>query len=420
MLVTRPPRLDSHPSVTYASFRSRTLEAAMDDSGYRTRDVLLRRRSSSLQMILLGLPFLLVGIAIAVAPFWATMAEPPAQWSTTVPFGGFFVAIGALLMFARAQVTINRPRGIVTKGWGLLAPFYRISRPLSEFDRVTLSTEFRRTKRGSHSIHPVRLEGGGKPVTCETTRELEVARASAAEIAGFLELPLVDLTGPAPVVATADGRVEEGVPPTTAKQALEKWDLSKPPAGMETQYHAEGRALVFDIPPRGIGPGAAALGVLGLLGAIGVAAGGPAFLLRFPDVHIGVRLFVSAFLALWAALAIFYLARDLFLARSTRVRVMVDPEYIRIEKRSALRTRVAEIPVFRYQGTVVGVGSLSADGRFPLASRGGKSISPKSPKGIHVFSDHGEVAFGAHLAPEELQWLCAAIEKTITPPRSFG
>lgn len=355
-------------------------------------------------LVLFGLPFFLAGLFVMASPFLAEELRPkdsksgkPMPVALAVVMGGAFAALGAGLMFGRGGKELDRRTDSLTAWWGLLVPFSRKTYCLSDFERVALSREVRRSKNSTYTVFPVRVHGpGGVKVTLEEPRDANAARALAEEVAKFLSRPLAD-TSLGTEVVRQPGELDESVRARTRRTG-ERPAVPLPPAGQRCRTRVVADTLCVEMPPRGVSTRHAVFGVL----AAGIAA---FFLLamvlpialdeRMPG---GVKAFAIAFigflfiavpllLALWSA------------ARAARLRkaVEVSPRELRVITHSVLRDRTVVIPCDELEElAIVPVGTVPG----ALAGRG---------EAILARSDRATACFGEGLSHDELLWLRAVI-----------
>lgn len=158
-------------------------------------DRLTMRSGGSGCVLLLGVPFLLVGLGIMVVPLFG---EPglsegvPKALIVTVPFGLVFCGIGALLLLLRCVFEIDRDGGTVTRTWRMVVPFHTATRRLEDFDRVALISE--EVESGGHTTvtYQVRLEGSGEAFALSQDSRYAPERLVAERVARFLQFDLHD------------------------------------------------------------------------------------------------------------------------------------------------------------------------------------------------------------------------------------
>jgi hypothetical protein len=161
----------------------------------RGPDILERRKGGG-RLILLGLPFFLVGLFVAQIPFGFIPVEVeggPLVLAILVPLGPLFAGVGLILMLSRSGITIDRGLRIVVHWWGLLIPIRRRGYDLDSFDKVSIG--YREGARNSPDIFPVSLIGidSHNALHIVDLMSYETAARVADELARFTGKPLEDL-----------------------------------------------------------------------------------------------------------------------------------------------------------------------------------------------------------------------------------
>lgn len=211
------------------------------------------RSSGHGPLFLFGLPFLLVGLFVMSTPLGVIPLEgdsPPAY--IMVPFGMIFTLVGLGLIAGRKSVLIDRRRGRMVKGYGLLIPMIRREQTLGLCDRLALEREVRKTDKSTQTVYPVRLEGGGqgKAILIEEPADYKQARATAESLAEFLCLPLADRSSGKEVVREPD-RLDESIRDRARRNREEMPEAVAPPR-MRSILREESGTLTIQIPPRGV------------------------------------------------------------------------------------------------------------------------------------------------------------------------
>lgn len=147
---------------------------------------------------LFGIPFISVGVlalltCIGLIPMEGEGGEM--AFMAAGFFGAAFAVLGALLLFGRSGLTIDRRLGEVIQWRGLIVPISKTTYPLARFDRVRLE----RRGEGEGRDYAVLLLGKDIPeaVLVEQIDDCRLAMRTAERLALFLEKPLEDLTGAA-------------------------------------------------------------------------------------------------------------------------------------------------------------------------------------------------------------------------------
>ena len=375
-------------------------------------------------LTLFGLPFFLAGLFILSLPFKLFPVEGEIPWYVALPFGGVFAAVGAGLMFGRSGLIIDRRQKTIIQWWGLLVPMKRTEYLLDSFRRVTLGKEERDSGETSYTAFPVRLEGEGavKPLEIEAPKNYEQARHSAEALAKFLNWPLADSSTGAKLVREPDRLDEPLREQARRERAPAEW--ATPPFGTRMQVRQEAGATVFDLPPPGL-----SLTHYLQLGFGLVFAGvviyfflGPLLKLPMPGV---LRYFFLGFIGLFFVLGpILSALHSVWSQAWSRTRVVASREWLRVEERGLIRSKVREIPAAEIEELVLPEQKLE----IPLERLpDGASLPPNSrtmaflnwiarwapPRPILARSDRQTLEFGRGLSPEELLYLYAEVKRIL-------
>jgi hypothetical protein len=354
--------------------------------------------------VLFGLPFFLGGVMVWLAMLGVLNSEDSIPWYFGLPFGGVFVAVGLGFMLGRSGLRINTRDEIVEKWYGLLVPMKTTTYHLGAFDRVTLDREIRRSDKSTYTVFPVRLQGADDPVDIEEPRKEDEGRASAEELAKFLNLPLYDGTA-GEVKIRRPEHLDESIK-EKARRTGEVTELPDPPASLASVITPSGDAVTIEVPPPGFNIGT----------IIQIAAG-----FIFPAIVIGVFLlpilteddmppqmkaifggFIGVFFVLLPLLSISGTA----LARSrASSRVTVSPREVRLEERRTLRTVTTEIPAGEIEEVFAG---------RPEPNQG-KSLKFLGVDAVvTVRSDNQTIRFGTGLDRDEVQYLTTLTKAVLT------
>ncbi|MFW6163345.1 MAG: hypothetical protein ACODAJ_11300, partial [Planctomycetota bacterium] len=230
-------------------------------------------RSGGGCLMLFGLPFLLAGLFVMASPLLPERYQPkdedtdePMPLYFALPFGGVFALVGAGLVLGRAGKRLDRRAGTVTTWWGLAVPFHRKEMPLSDFDKVRITREVRRSKNSTYTVYPVRLHGGGDAkVKIEEPRDQSKARGLGEEVAKFLTLPLHDRSMGKTVTRQPE-ELDESLR-DRAERTGERLDVGEPPPDLRSTQTVVGDTLTFEIPP----PGFRAMLLIPIVIGVGIA-----------------------------------------------------------------------------------------------------------------------------------------------------
>ena len=211
------------------------------------------RSSGHVGVFFFGLPFFLVGLFVMSLPLGLVPVEGDAgPWYVVVPFGSIFAMVGLGLMAGRRGIVIDRQRHRVVRWYGLLCPMVRRESLLDLCDRLALTREVRKSDKSTRVVYPVRLEGNAQDavIHIEEPLDYQEARRTAESLAGFLRLPLVDLSSGKEVVREPD-RLDESIRERARRTGEEMPDAVAPPKTRSTLREESG-TLHIQIPPTGV------------------------------------------------------------------------------------------------------------------------------------------------------------------------
>lgn len=375
-------------------------------------------------LVLFGLPFFIAGVASMTSPLWTTPkweggGETP--WFVPVLFGMLFLLVGAGLIFGRAGIEIDKRSGTITKWWGAIVRFSSKSFPTDEVKAVTISREVRTShssKGGSSSytVYPVRLAGAAKPVDVEEPRDYEKARHRAEELAKFLDVGVEDSSTGKRIVREA-GTLDESLRERYRREGRPR-ERPAEPAGCRIVSGASGGEATFDIPPKGFG----AIEIISMV--LGAAFAFVPLIFVVPmlfgssdseDFDIAkmwpLAIFFGVFILFWLGLPLVMIVGTIKKA-TARVRLIVDPRGLRLERKSFLGTKTLRIPADELEELEIGGSAPRRSGSMSVGKGGATQpgvqqlTSLFGSKGVVTArSDRTTLNFGAGLRPEELKWL---------------
>ncbi len=223
-------------------------------------------------LAIFGLPFLLAGLFVAIGGSLGMLESEggePAPIYFVLPFGLIFATVGAILVFGRYGIVIDRNARQVTTWYGLLVPMKSTQHPLGVIDEVRITKEIRRSDKSTRTVYPVRLAGGAQPIDINETTDYGDSRQLAEQLATFLDLPVVDRSSGQAVrreaaeldLSLRDRIAQKGEPIT--------WP--EPPTGMRSSYEVIDDAVRIHIPAPGL-TAVHGLVMLGGLVPVGVVA----------------------------------------------------------------------------------------------------------------------------------------------------
>lgn len=387
---------------------------------------------------LFGLPFFMAGlfmilIAIRVVPIENADEVGAGGLAMAGLMGLAFVAVGGGLVFGRRWTVFERGRAIITRETGLLVPMKREELSLADFAAVAL--RFDKGDSDSVDRHPVVLKArsAGQDLALYSWTNYGEARAAAAQLAGFLSLPLEDATTPNAAVlapeqvnATLQERLREG---------SDRYEPVAQPLQMRSQVEDLGGEVRITIP----GPGFSPLLLLQLVIPAGIALFFVPSLLDFfrqtgtPGyVQNGFVGFIMIGFVLFPLLGF---AGTVVGSFRRRTRVTVTPGELVVEEREAWRTRATRIPA----GEIMGLDSITVQAGLDTARRiaaqragqpgglsqlipGGEATTPwwmtalsklGKSRGITVKARGGLTTFGAGLPDAEVDYLHALVKRTL-------
>jgi len=380
---------------------------------------------------LFGLPFFAAGvfvtlIGLRVVPVTNPGEVPGWAWPLLIAMGLVFVAAGGALVFGRRWVEIDRGRGRLREQRGLLVPMDRRERGLHEFDRVVLRFEAGDSDTADRYPVALRARAGGDEFAVHSTTEFATAFAAAAQLAGFLQLPLEDRTTGAPVVR------EPGEVGRTLQARLrsgeERLDHPIRPPSPRSQVREGAGSALITIPAAPVHP----IALLPSLIPAGLVAWFGRDALQFfeqtrtpPGVQYAIAAFVGLFFVVVPLLGV--LSRLRHAARGGTV-VRVSGDELAIEERGAWRSRTTTIAVAdlldvvpatagraRAELEAVAVQRVAQPGRGAAGRRGprwaGWLRSLVKSDGVRVKARGGLYGFGAGLADAEVEYLAAVVRR---------
>ena len=410
-------------------------------------DILLFKSGGGCLMIF-GIPFMLVGIFVILLPFGIVPVKgeiPP--WYFIVLFGGVFATAGAILMFGRTDLAIDRRRRIIIRRWRFFTSIKQKCYRLDSYSRIMISKENRSSKNSSTTVYPVRIVGEiGTDVIA--VREFSVyleARKEAEMIAQFLGLPLSDTGTGMNVERKADAlndSIREQV-----RRSGEVIDVPEMPHTMKSIIREESGTFIIIIPPSGMHLlSYAKLGIaLLFVAAVIIMFGNVIMMLPMPPP---LRLFLISFIGIgFVLMPILTTVRQVISETNESTRVQVSGALLRIEKQTPYKINTSEMAADEIEELILnqhplvnmtdlfGRDTIPDEGitchcgrsvignRLPLCRRkiGKKTaaivsllnkLAPSS--GITAISDRNKLTFGGNLSGEELAYLHAIIKKILS------
>jgi hypothetical protein len=161
----------------------------------RDADVIERKKGGG-RLVLLGLPFFLIGFFVAQIPFGFIPVEVeggPLVMAILLPLGPLFAGVGLILILSRSGFIINRRTRVVIHWWGLLIPMKKKEYNFDHFTKVRI--EFRAGDRNSSDTFLISLIGSSSQSTFHIVdlTNYEMAVKAGEELAQFICKPLENL-----------------------------------------------------------------------------------------------------------------------------------------------------------------------------------------------------------------------------------
>lgn len=342
-------------------------------------------------LMLFGLPFFLSGIFTIFIPVVMDNKANSGEMIPVIIFGSIFSLVGFGIMFGRAGLVLDRRLNSVRSWWGILFPFSKQEYRLDEVQQVTLTKEVRRSKNSSYTVYPVRIigEAGGEDfkINVKESRQYQESRRLGEELAKFVTRSLVDSSSGKTVVREHD-KLDESV-----REKVRR--LGKvteiPPVPKETKLHCqiEGKEIEILIPP----PGWHFIMWLPL--AIGAIISG-IFAINMRGFMNDAPIFFQVMAFLFLSFPLLGISFVLLKHASTQHLLEVTPKIFRATKSSPFGKKEEELSTDKIEELEIVTGQNFFGGN------------------ILARSDEKTVSFGTGLSSEELKWLYAVVENTIS------
>ena len=419
----------------------RVLKQAAAGSGRRPffyRDAgTLEFRSGGGCLTLFGLPFLLAGLFVMQFPLGLIPLEErpegPLVSALVILLGSVFALVGAILVFGRAGLVLDRGRGWITQWYGLLVPMKRVEYLLDSIRQVEM--DFSRGDSDSADTWPVKLSGEGipKPIAVAQPAKFAEARRIAEELARFLHKPLVDRSTGEKVTRDA-GHLDESWRDRVGRTQGHAAPMPPQPPGMRSRVERTAEGCIFHIP----GPPLVWYHFIPVLFPI-VFAGFVAWfflpaLLAVP-IPDWIRYFFLGFVGLFLIAApVVSSLLSLLRLKNQFERVTVTKAFLRVEALKQGKRSTVEIPVDEMEDLVAPTAKSLMDSvevpgmkKVPLGETGTPRMPDGRPvprflltvmkmagsRGITARSDRAVVEFAAGLDEAETAYLFALTRKTI-------
>ena len=346
-----------------------------------------------------GLVLLSVGLVVLTAPWWCGVGFSALH----LFFGGLLLLLGLAAIVVREKSIFDRRERVMIDCLNILGWSRRKTHPFDELGGVKLTAI--QWKSSVEYVAQVVNPDGRMLTRITRTFDLKEARARAEEVARFAGLKMIDETTGTPVVREG-AEVDESLRDRAARTGV---DVNLPPQPPEarTTYTLREDTIILEIPPRGpgmkqkLGYAAAAFCValyVVLLALILTCAkeadpgSVPAFAAFLAFILIGVPAFL---------VALSY--RNV----TKRWRIEASPRELRVLVRGFLRKGETVLPADTIEElSVVAVNQATMTDGAPAEAQGERLILARS--------DTARVSFADGLSDDELVWLKAVIEKTVS------
>jgi len=201
---------------------------------------------------LFGAPFLLAGITAMVASAFRNATyetgEPVSAVMQVVVFfvGVVFACIGAVFVFSRIGVSMNKTSGLISVWWGLIRPMKSTTARIEEDANVLLT----RDSGESGESFQVSLRVADGDFELDSMRDYSDAREFAEEVALFLSVPLHDCSTGVETVLAGDEFHQSLRDRLRAAGAVH--GLPEPPADCCVEHEWSDGRLTLEVPPPGM------------------------------------------------------------------------------------------------------------------------------------------------------------------------
>lgn len=193
-----------------------------------------------------GLPFLLAGLflllaCIQIIPFSNADELPWWTWLILAAMGLIFTAVGGVLVFGRKWVTLDVANGRIWMAWGLLKPMRGKMYNMKDYAKVQIKFVAGDSDTADkYELVLKALSLGELSLTSFT--DFGIAHEQAKMLAGFMQLPMEDLSSEHTQIIQPDGTDESG------QRAADSQGTINPPAEMRSVIQQHGEGLRISIP----------------------------------------------------------------------------------------------------------------------------------------------------------------------------
>lgn len=383
-----------------------------------------------------GLPFLLTGIFIMQSPLGIIPLKGSAETPSSifiVLFGVVFATVGALLVFGRSGIILDRGRGRIVQWYGLLVPMKREECLLDAVDQVEM--DFSRGDGDSPATWPVRLSGQSiaKPLSVLQPTSFAEARQSAEELSRFLQKPLVD-SSTGEVITRDPDHLNESYRNRVRRTGEAIRFLPPEPANPRSRMEQTGEGLIIQIPasPKNF--------IHYLPVFVSLIFAGMVALFFLPKIRAHSTpdffryLFFGFFGLFFIAVPILSALQKMYRQQKSGERITVTKTILRVEALKQGKSATEEIPLDELEDLVApatqrAFNTVKMPGMKKIDP--GDTGTPRMPdgrpvprlllslmkmagaKGITARSDKTAIEFAGGLDEAEVAWIFAVIRKAI-------
>jgi hypothetical protein len=347
---------------------------------------------------LCGVPLVVAGCIVAF--YFAQIGGPMAILGILVCMAP--VLGGGWIWLGRRGLEIDADSRTYRQWYGLLTLTKETIGSLDEFEEVAVDREVRtssgRGREQTCTVYPIRLVGPAKRLDIEECWDRTLARDEAKEVAKALGLALADRTGSEEIVREAI-HLDESLRQRRRRTGESPAEIPELPEGAKTEFRREGDEIVLEIPAAGfipealryLWPGVVFPAIMYLCILCLIL---PNFANDLTDYS--VLGFFSLFLLTGMGLGLGAFLRAVF----GRCTLRVSPDRLQLTTRGLLFRQVSEIPADELQEMHI--------------MRLGEHECPPGMTQIVARSGRTTAKFGAHLSPEEKEWIKTVLEHVLT------
>jgi len=374
-----------------------------------TPDILVMKRAKRFMLFAIGVFALAAALGFTFLGIHILNNSTDGQSNANLCFGiaVFSFLVSLVLFLFKSGITLDRQTQTITGWWGICCPFRRTAYDWKDFKQVAVTHETRHVKDSSYSVFPVRLqnEETGKKLHIEENHDYLASRSTAEMFSKFIQIPMADSSTDTLVIrehTQLDETVRERI-----RKSGKATEVPAFPASSKIQQQTEGNEVVLSFPSKGWWGSP----ILMLLGGIVLLVIFVFILVVIWGYNDGDAEMNRVGRTLFASLI--FIPAVLLIGYSTYVatfhfEIRVSPERFQIRKASKLSKSTQEMPVNQLEELrmtkVRGIVFQTQDATQSVLNK----------NSLLVRSDYATIIFGSGLTDEELKWLLALIESTIS------